>query len=224
MGYREVFDPPRPAREAIPSWYQRLPSYGPGGKSVGDSGHYNSTAKHCMPILDSMTAGYVLELPQDLHVLSNTPEDVETSWPVGDFGPLVESHPSWQLATYRFESGWSPHALKLINHWQIITPRGYSTLFLPPMWQNESRFQVFPGLVDTDVYPQAINFPFMVQRGFEGTIEAGTPFVQLIPVRRDEWYSVVADQTSADKFAWVRATRRSIHRYKKNFRAPKVWK
>lgn len=221
--YSRAIDPPVPARDVIPEWYRDLPSYGDGVKVVNGTGHFNSTAKHCMPILDSMTAGYVLKLPQDLHVLSNSDEEgVTTAWPMDDM-PLIESHPGWQLSTYRFDQEWSPFVLKLINGWVVRTPPGYSTLFIPPMWRNESRFQIFPGLVDTDRYPQPINFPFVVRRGFTGLVEVGTPFVHLVPVKRDEWQHRIGVRTEQDRHSWLRATRRSIHRYKSGFREPKRW-
>lgn len=225
--YAAVTDPPVPARDLLPAWYQQLPSYGsPDGsthKQAGTSGHYNSTAKHCMPILDVMSAGYVLTVPQDLHVLANTDQGVETAWPMDDL-PLIESHPNWQLSTYDLGEEWSPAVLKLINRWMVRTPPGYSTLFLHPVWRAEHRFQVFSGLVDTDEYPQCINFPFLLRRNFVGCIAAGTPFVQLIPVRRDEWEHRVGVRTQDQRVSWLRATRQSMHRYKSNFRQPKRWK
>lgn len=220
--YADAFDPPYPAKDALPEWYRRMPSYCTPQREVGQYGHYNSTVKHCMPALDAMTAGYVLPLPQDLHVTENSPDNVGTSWPVDNM-TLIEHHGSAQISEYEIAPHWSPVALKLINRWIVKTPPGYSTLFLAPLWRDEQRFQAFPGIVDTDRYPQPINFPFLLQRGFTGTIECGTPFVQLIPIKREEWRSEVGVRDERMRLDWLRVTRQSIHRYKQHFRSPKRW-
>lgn len=220
--YAEAFDPPVPARELVPEWYKRMPNYCTPEREVGEYGHFNSTVKHCMPALDAITAGYILTLPQDLHVVHNEGYEVSTSWPVDNM-TLIEHHGSAQISEFALSEHWAPVALKLINRWVVKTPPGYSTLFIPPMWRDDHRFQVFPGLVDTDRYPQPINFPFLLKRGYTGTIENGTPFVQLIPIKREEWRSEVGIRTEDMRLDWLRVTRQSIYRYKQHFRSPKRW-
>jgi hypothetical protein len=34
-----------------------------------------------------------------------------------------------------------------------------------------------------------IHFPFLLKKGFEGIIPAGTPLAQIIPFKRDNWVS-----------------------------------
>lgn len=221
--YANSFDAPVPAATMLPDWYKRQGSFIDNDRSISDRGLYSSTIKHCMPALDAMTAGYILKSPCDIHVTANSDADgVKTAWPVDR--KVIESHSPGQVSEYSIDTNiWSPAVLKLINEWTISTPPGYSTLFVPVMWTEERRFLPFCGIVDTDKYPQAVNFPFLVRRGFVGTIESGAPFVQLIPFKRDEWRYEVGVNTEENRYAWLRATRTTLHRYKKNFRTIKSW-
>ena len=80
-----------------------------------------------------------------------------------------------------------------------------------------------PGIVDTDRSPQPINFPFFIKKNFVGTIEVGTPVVQLIPFKRDDWKSGTGLSTKEMKTEWRRATRQSIFRYKQLFRSQRSY-
>lgn len=80
---------------------------------------------------------------------------------------------------------------KVLNPWVISTPPGYSCLFLPPMNNTDDRFSIIPGIVDTDTYKNEINFPFVINGDkyptLETMIKKGTPYVQVIPFKRDRW-------------------------------------
>ena len=43
------------------------------------------------------------------------------------------------------------------------------------------------GVVDTDDFPLSVQFPFFIKKGFSGLIPAGTPIIQAIPFKRDNW-------------------------------------
>jgi hypothetical protein len=47
-----------------------------------------------------------------------------------------------------------------------------------------------PGIVDTDTYFGLINFPFVLNDlSFTGIVPKGTPIVQVIPFKRENWES-----------------------------------
>ena len=77
----------------------------------------------------------------------------------------------------------------LLNPWKIKTPKGYSCLFVPPLNNSDDRFSIIPGIVDTDTFPSEINFPIIINGDkypvLETTIKKGTPYVQIIPFKRD---------------------------------------
>jgi hypothetical protein len=43
-------------------------------------------------------------------------------------------------------------------------------------------FSILPGIVDADHFKLSVQFPFLLQAGFEGVIPAGTPVAQIIPI------------------------------------------
>lgn len=219
-----AFDPPVPASRLVPEWYRRQGGYVNDDRAVDPgTGRYLSTVKHCMPVVDAMSTGYVLTMPCDVHVTRNVPGEVHTSWPLAGY-TAIESHDMAQASEFAIDTAvWNPALIKLMSPWTIATEPGYSTLFVPPLWHDEHRFQALPGVVDTDRYPQPVNFPFMVRQDFIGVIPNGTPFVQLIPFRRETWTHEVGVNPAANHHAWLRATRDTIHRYKRHFRAVKRW-
>ncbi len=81
--------------------------------------------------------------------------------------------------------------LKILNPWFIKTPPGYSCLFVPPLNNCDDRFDIIPGIVDTDDWDLEINFPFVLNgdkyETLETVIKRGTPYVQVIPFKRDSW-------------------------------------
>jgi len=63
-------------------------------------------------------------------------------------------------------------------------------------FHRDSPFQIFTGVVDTDAYDQAVNFPFgLKDPEFEGLIPAGTPIAQVIPFKRTSWKSEYIETT-----------------------------
>jgi hypothetical protein len=80
---------------------------------------------------------------------------------------------------------------KILNPWKIKTPKGYSCLFVPPLNNSDDRFSIIPGIVDTDTFPNEINFPIVINGDkypiLETIIKKGTPYVQIIPFKRDSW-------------------------------------
>ena len=80
------------------------------------------------------------------------------------------------------------NAGKFHNKWLIKTPPGYSCLFIKPMNRMEERFEIIPGIVDTDEYINLINFPFILRKRDEQfLIKKGEPMVQVIPFKREPW-------------------------------------
>ena len=89
------------------------------------------------------------------------------------------------------------HAVKFVNPWRIYTPPGYSVMFLAPTYQFERRFTVLPGIVETDNY-HSIHFPTVWHTTKDAIIERGTPFIQVIPFKRDKWNLNVSQMTNED--------------------------
>ena len=167
-------DLPKPALSVVPDWYKKTLPY-------LDADKKNPTIKKCMPVFDAITSGYIIECPVDIFVYI---QDGIQKFKWSDF-PLISYHPLEQAPLHPDAKN-IPYP-KWNNPWQISTPEGYSTLFVQP-FHRDSIFTVLPAIVDTDRYTQPVNFPFVVNdSSFEGVIKKGTPVVQVIPFKRDEW-------------------------------------
>lgn len=174
-------EPPVPAINMLPDWYKNQPSYIDNNKSVNVN--HNSTAatiKKCIPVFDSLTAGYLITTPVELY-LNNTSGKLEAGWRDLDF---IGSHPNKQLKHHpkNVEDG----IPKIINPWGIKTPAGYSCLFISPM-HRDNKITIFPGVVDTDTYNVPVNFAFTVEGTINTILPVGTPIVQVIPFKRESW-------------------------------------
>ena len=62
---------------------------------------------------------------------------------------------------------------------------------------GEKRFTVLPGIVETDHYHH-INFPTIWHSTKDVVIDRGTPFIQVIPFKRDDWDFKVDQMTQKD--------------------------
>jgi hypothetical protein len=213
-----LFDPPILALEALPEWLKKIEPYFNGNSPIyNDHGVSNGTIKRCMPVFDMMTAGYFITAPADVYF----EDGISTQWSVLDFN-LVGSHSNEQFSTIPFDKNqYEEHAFKWNNPWVIKTPEGYSTLFIHPSRETNDPFKCFSGIVDTDTHPTAINFPFLIRKGFTGIVKAGTPIIQVIPFKREPWTLEINEFNKDLDLEWKRAMRYLNNRYKNLFRAPK---
>ena len=47
------------------------------------------------------------------------------------------------------------------------------------------------GIIDSDKYSSPGNLPFFIKEGFTGMIPAGTPYLQIVPIKRSSWKMVL---------------------------------
>lgn len=174
---------PIPAIKLLPDWYKQTHEY-LNNKKLVVNGHTPHTIKKCIPVFDAMNAGYILRTPVDVQVSKEEGSDLPYyQWPSLD---AVAFHPVEQAPLHPSQNG-APYP-KWMNPWAVSTPRGWSCLFIPPMHNPNGIFTILPGLVDTDTYTNAVNFPFTLDDvTWEGLIPAGTPMVQVIPIHRESW-------------------------------------
>lgn len=218
---------PKPASAVIPDWYKEMDSFQNGKKQPDGNGNTTATIKKCMPVFDAITAGYILFTPADIWVSQKFDETYQKIIPWyewANFG-LLEFHPAIQAPNHPNRNG---HLLypKWINPWSIETPKGYSVLFTQP-FHRESIFTILDGVVDTDSYTAPVNFPFILNDiTFEGLIPAGTPMVQIIPIKRDSWKMVIGNDEDVikQKKQTIRLKSRFFDSYKFQFRQKKEYK
>lgn len=175
---------PVPAVQALPAWYRKMAKFINNEKKPNGGGHLPLTIKACPPFLDSMMSGYIIQTEYDMYVTQRT-EGPWFEWRAG--GDLISPHGRDQIVPEQVPAGFSDQPLKFNNLWQIKTPKGYSTLFTHPLNRTDLPFFTISGVVETDLYKNVINFPFLIRADFEGEIPAGTPIVQLFPFKREVW-------------------------------------
>ena len=145
---------PQPATKFIPEEYKNLPSY------EGDDLR-KPTVKKCIPFLDAMTNGYIIPFFQE-YLITVDYENQKWSFE-------ASASPYWNETTPKIHE---PQQLpknyqetnlpagKFANKWIIKTPPGYSCLFVHPMNTPKTDFEIISGIIDTDIYDEAVLFPF----------------------------------------------------------------
>jgi len=232
-------DYPIPMKLNIPEWYKKLEH------RLG-----YMTAKGCMPFLDSLTCGYLLKMPQDFYIRHNVNNKNEKGEEFKDsfqtFGlykwnSLLQDkllnlnsqndvHPTMQLeGSPLIEKNKNLPFYKILNPWKIKTPKGYSCLFVSPLNNSDDRFSIVSGIVDTDGFENEINFPIVINGDkypiLETTIQKGTPYVQIIPFKRENWKMKLKSREQKE----VQNSRlfyelNLINKYKDKFWKKKSWR
>jgi hypothetical protein len=219
---------PIPAVKGVPEWYRLTPRFIDGKKAINDTNDGTTgTIKTCMPVLDSLTAGYLILSSADLFI-SKKEGGNYYSW--ANHG-LIEFHSQRQLPFYpKLQEKINNDSVpKFSNPWIIKTPKNYSCLFVTPM-HHDLPFTILPGIVDTDSYVERINFPFIPNSNFEGLIPRGTPIAQVIPFCRESWSMSIDSMTESKKLKkeilYIKGLRDSTYfdRYKKNWWNKKEYK
>jgi len=175
---------PGPASKFIPEWYKAIPMVGE-DKII--------TVKTCIPFLDGMTAGYMVPVPCDI-------EFTGEEWRHNSIlSKPVSSHTKYQVTNAEIDEDLDgEHPWKFNSSFRIKTPKGYSTLFTHPINRTDLPFKSLTAVVDTDVHPVVVNYPFLLKKGWTGIIEAGTPMIQCIPFKREDWEMEVRDSKKGE--------------------------
>ena len=225
---------PEPIKNNIPKWYKDI-------KHTLDE----KTVKGCMPFLDTLMTGYLLKMPVDYRISHNLVKEdkryvgMQTgiTWENNPIAQIInvnkhnpEIHNTDQLGKCPYvHTNKDLPIHKILNPWVIKTPPGYSCLFVPPLNNPDDRFSIIPGIVDTDSFPTEINFPIVINGDkypvLETVIEMGTPYVQIIPFKREAWKMEFKERSYRDiikeKFF---LNFKILHSYKNRFWNKKQWK
>lgn len=211
---------PVPAKAVLPDWFRRLPAVDKGELTATNSA---ITIKRCMPFLDALQTGWILPLAATVRLeVKDKGQTVDAGWEFDKV--MVSNHAPFQVAGNPLQPR---PPCKFHNYWTVRTPPGWSCLFVPPLNRPEPAFECLAGVVDTDLYPTHIHFPFFAtEREGVYVIQKGTPLVQVIPFRRDDAAieGVVEAERPDDAEArsrGLRATEAADGWYRKEARAPR---
>lgn len=206
---------PVPAISMLPDWYKEMSPYTEGkAAKYFANGAKNLTVKRCNPFGDALGFGYFILLENSISVEAGNPPKIV--WHRGG-KEYIGEHGSNQVSPKIIPNGYSSQLFKFRNDWSIETPKGYSVLFTHPLNAYTTPFLTLSGVVDTDSYTQAVNFPFLIKSDFTGIIESGTPIAQIVPFKREPWLSKFLD-FDPDFFETKQAQfNRHLERYYKRF-------
>ena len=226
---------PIPIKFNLPDWYKKL-----------EHTREFPTIKGCMPFLDTLTSGYLLKMPQDFFVEHNhstytgdkdssflfsfnkyTPQIQEKKINLNTGHPEIHS-PKQLTGSPLCEKNKNLNFYKILNPFKIKTPPGYSCLFLPPLNNHDDRFEIIPGIVDTDVFNREVNFPIVINGdkypNLKTTIKRGTPYVQIIPFKRDNWeHKILIEKENNFLSEALQNVKYFVNNYKRTWWNKKKW-
>lgn len=177
-------DSPIPTIKSLPEWYKKFPKYLANAKEEDPT---YSTVKNCIPFFDAISFGYSMVTPCDIefYVENDIPNVkiydetyanfVGTRYPIEHFAHPIECH----LNHFH----WQPN-------WAVSLEDGYSALYLSPLNRYDLPFVTTSGIIDNDKVSVRGLIPFFLKKGFEKVfVPKGTPFIQIIPFKREDWSS-----------------------------------
>jgi hypothetical protein len=185
---------PKPSKDYFPEWMKSMK-----GEYKDVNGNSLPTAKRCVPFIDGFISGYIQELICDVRIKNHginpeTGEDlISYEWP-GKIKPMsTRLEDTGAPNTFPSFEGYYNSEFQWYSHWEPKTPAGYSTMYYHPANRFDLPFHTFTGIIDTDKWPITGPVPFLLKKGFEGVIPAGTPIYQFIFIKRDAWESEASE-------------------------------
>jgi hypothetical protein len=180
---------PESTYKVIPKWYSEADKYikNPNTEeyALNYDGEKMPSFKACPAILDFFISGYVIKTPCDLFFYEkNGIMKVKSPEGYEDFCATRPPMPGFIVPNGYIESPfhWYPS-------WSPELPDGYSAIYLNPVNRYDLPFMTVSGIIDNDKLKTPGLMPFFLQKNFKGLIPAGTPFVQIIPFKREDWES-----------------------------------
>lgn len=210
-------DPPKPAQGHIPDWYKKSPKHRDYSDNLlieSPERAGNKGLKYCMPFLDSMTNGYIGVTWQDLQV-ERTLEGSRFHWQLDP--PLIEERTNNGFEHLPIPAGHVSNKFAWKNPFSVKTPPGYSILLTHPLNRFDLPFTTLSGIDDSDNVMPPGNLPFYLREDFEGIIPKGTPFVQFIPIKRDNWKARYNQEIAEEGRKRVWQSLSTVGYYKNNF-------
>jgi hypothetical protein len=184
---------PKPSLNYVPDWYKKSERWVDSDGPVISNYSTNQGLKHCVPFLEVMTSGYMIELWTDIQVTKTDEGYSNLNW-LAEPDPLIMRKQSSGALIPR-PAGHDKTHYAWVGQFAIKVPKGYSVLLTHPMNRYDLPFNTLSGIIDSDSYYSSGMLPFFLKNNFEGIIKAGTPIAQLFPYKRDSWSSLEGTST-----------------------------
>jgi hypothetical protein len=211
---------PEPSKNFIPDWFKKIPSFENGEIKINNFGRANKTIKMCYPFSDCFNMGYIQKTWCDIYI-ERDGDAIKYKYPSS---PVIMSHR--EKTSYPIPEEFYQTEFLWKLEWSPQLPKGYSLLYTHPLNRIDLPFYSLSGIVDADKfkYEKNGNHPFFIKKGFSGLIPAGTPFIQMIPFKRDEWQSDFLEFNEREQLESERVFKNFWGSYKKKYWSKKIFK
>lgn len=186
---------PVPSKQLIPKWYSKADKYEKNEKGEYKLNYLGGklfTYKACPALLDMFTSGYLYVTPCDITFYKEFENkyNVKTEKGYEDFCSVRPD-----MENFEIPYGYMKNHFHWYPNWAPRLPEGYSALYISPINRFDLPFVTTAGIIDNDKMDTPGLIPFFLREGFEGTIPAGTPYVQIIPFKREDWKMEIQHHT-----------------------------
>ena len=176
---------PQPANRFIPGWFKDAPSL---------DGNSLPTVKKCPAFSDVFSQGYIIPMWSDVRLYADG-DNWRWETPSKDF--LWEAHSNDLFLEYT--PSWVKDEISIVfkpnSPWRVKTPTGYSMRIMPLFYHFNRNYTALPGDIRTDIY-HILNPAIMFHtKEKEVIIERGTPFVWVVPYKREDYTYSITEQT-----------------------------
>ena len=202
---------PKPASRLIPKWYAVADRFFKNEKNeylIDQDGGKIPTWKSCPALLDAFTSGYILTTPCDILFYKDDKNKICIKIDDKNYEDFcVIRNP---IGEFSNPKGYYKESFAWMSDWGIETPSGYSCLYITPANRFDLPFINTVGIIDTDKVSLPGSLPFFLIEGWTGLLPAGTPYVQVIPFKREDWHSDIKIDKAGDIYARIRENRKTF--------------
>jgi hypothetical protein len=204
--------PPQPASNCIP---EEISNLDPPKERYKSQEPPVVNIKSCMPAMDYLTSGYIIYNAYEVEletVFNSFKETIKIKTAQTINQPSTDAFSRKSMAVFERDScPMNKHDVKIKQYfkfrsmWSIKTPPGYSCIVMQPFYLPNNEIQILPGIIDTDSYHLPISVTGYVISKDKFRISPGTPLLQVIPFKRDDWEMSVSNNVPPDKskfFIW----------------------
>lgn len=187
---------PRPTSKSLPDWYisaDRFYKMPNGENYVGPDGGKYPTWKACPAMYDVLTTGYVYKTPCDIEFYLNEKGVIAAKVLDPKYSDFIQNRD--KMPQFEGPLGYHDTHFAWYPDWAVEVPEGYSVLYSQPYDRYDLPFLTTSGIIDNDKVKLPGTMPFFISKEWTGTLPAGTPYVQMMPFKRENWTSEYVEET-----------------------------
>ena len=201
LGMSEIEEiKPVPSNKFIPQWWKDMPF----DLNMDKEKHRFDTGmvKQCPAFPDFFSSGYILPMWADTTIYFDK-ETGEYEWKCGSIASpfkigVFEQYKFINQTDYKYKGHDAGIIFQFHNPWDIKLAEGYSVFQLPLFYHPTNNYAVLPGTYDGyNANTDKLEVAYFGDKE-EIFIKKGTPLVQYIPYKKENFNLVVRDQNEDD--------------------------